>query len=60
MVRGISRCFWMGEPDHVGMQSNLPRGVWGHASPGNIFYVYALESIPVHSDSETNIINMDP
>ena len=35
------------------------RRVWGQASLGNIFYVYALKSILVHSETN-NIVLLEP
>ena len=55
--RGKRRCFWMGGGGGVILWATqpIPRGVWGHAFPGNLFYLYVLKSILVHS--ETSIIN---
>ena len=46
----------MGGPDRVGMQSNLPGGSGGMLPQDILFYVYALRSIPVHS--ETKLISL--
>ena len=38
----IKRYFWMGGLTLWAAQP-IPMGVWGHASPGNLFNVYALK-----------------
>ena len=52
-VQGCKKMLLDGEADLVVAQP-IPRGVWGHTSPAKFFYVYALKSILVHS--ETNIL----
>ena len=54
-IRAVKRCFWMGGGLTVWAAQPTYRRVWGQASLRNIFYVYALKSILVHS--ETNNIN---
>ena len=53
-IRGVRRCFWMGGLT-VWVAQPTYRRVWGRLL-GNIFYVYALKSILVHS--ETKLISL--
>ena len=54
LTRGVRRCFWMGGLT-VWVAQPTYRRVWGRLL-GNIFYVYALKSILVHS--ETKLISL--
>ena len=52
---GVRRCFWMGGLTVWAAQPTYRR-VWGHASLGNTFDVYALKSILLHSEKNSIIL----